>query len=126
MDFTIESRNGLLWTIATGLGSVHDAVAMYKKVFDGATELGTHLILVDCSAVTSVLSGLERYHLGCISAEYAHGFRESMALKVAVVGSPPVIDGFAAPVASNRGMTTETFSDTTNAVEWLNRLVGSV
>jgi len=84
-------------------------------------ELGTRLILVDCSAVTSVLSGLERYHLGCISAEYAHRFKESIALKVAVVGAPPVIDRFAALVASNCGVTTEIFSGTIDAVEWLHR-----
>jgi hypothetical protein len=121
MDFTIESRNGLLSVTATGSGSVNDAVAIYKKAFDGAVKIGTHLILADCSAVTSVLSGLERYNLGSISAEYAHRFKESMAFKVAVVGIPPVIDGFAALVAFNRGVTTETFSETTNAVEWLNR-----
>jgi hypothetical protein len=43
---------------------------------------------------------------------------------VAVVGTPPVIDAFAALVASNRGVTTETFSDTNNAIAWLNRLLG--
>jgi len=93
-----------------------------KCLFDGTIELGTHPILVDCSAMTSVLSGLERYNLGSLGAEYAlHRFKESIAFKVAVVGTPPVIDGSAALVASNRGVTTETFSDTTSAVEWLNR-----
>jgi len=67
----------------TGQGSVNDAVAMFNTMFDGVVELGTHLILVDCTAVTSVLSGLERYHLGSLSAEYA--LQRSEVLKVGVV-----------------------------------------
>jgi hypothetical protein len=122
MEFTIESRSGLLCSTVTGQGSLNDAVAMFNTMFDGAIELGTQLILVDCSAVTSVLSGLERYHLGSVSAEYAQQrSKESIVLKVAVVGTPPVIDGFAALVASNRGVTTETFPDTRDAIEWLYR-----
>jgi hypothetical protein len=101
---------------------------MFIRVFDGAIELGTNLILGDCSAVTSVLSGLERYNLSVASAQNMlyRDPRISLAVKVAVVGTPPVIDGFAALVASNRGITTETFSDTTDAVALLNRFARRV
>jgi hypothetical protein len=127
MDFTIEPRNGLVLVTVTGQISLNDSVEIFQKTFDAAIELGTNLILIDCTAMTSVLSGLERYHLGSISAEYVlQRSNGSIDLKVAVVGTPPVIDGFAALVASNRGVTTETFSDTSNAVEWLNRFARSV
>jgi hypothetical protein len=124
MDFTLESRDGLLWVTATGKASLNKAVMMLEKVVDAAVERGTNLILVDCSAVTGELSVLQQYEIGSVSAEYA--LQRSLALKVAVVGTPPVIDGFAALVASNRGVTTETFSDTSNAVAWLNRFTRSV
>ena len=126
MDFTIESRNRLVWVTVTGQVSLNNAVEIFKETFDAGIKLGTNLILIDCTGMTSVLSELERYHLGSISADYAlQRSKESIALKVAVVGTPPVIDGFAALVASNRGVTTETFSDTSNAVDWLNRFACS-
>jgi hypothetical protein len=122
MDFTIESRNGSVWVTVTGQISLDNAVEIFQKTVDTAIELGTKLILIDCTAMTSMLSELERYHLGSLSAEYALQRSEgSKALKVAVVGTPPVINGFAALVASNRGINTETFPDTSNAIEWLDR-----
>ena len=72
---------------------------------------------MDCSAVTGALSVLDQYHLGSVGAEYAQ--QKSKALKLAVVGTPPVIDEFAAIVASNRGITAKVFRDTTDAVAWL-------
>jgi hypothetical protein len=127
MDFTIESRNGLLWVTITGEASLNNAVKIFQEAVDAAVQEGTNLILIDCSAMTGVLSGLDRYDLGSISAEYALQRSEgSIAFKVAVVGTPPVIDGFAALVASNRGVTTETFLDMSNAIEWLNPFARSV
>ena len=124
MDFTLESRDDVLWVTATGQASLNKAVVVLEKAVDAAVERGTNLILVDCSAVTGKLSVLQQYEVGSLGAEYA--LQKSKPLKVAVVGQPPVIDGFAALVASNRGVTTETFSDTSNAVEWLNRFARSV
>ena len=111
-----------MWVTVTGQVSLNNAVEIFQKTFDAAIKLGPNLILIDCTAMTSALSELERYHLSSISAEYAlQRSKESIALKVAVVGTPPVIDRFAELVASNRGVTTETFSDTSNAIEWLHR-----
>ena len=111
-----------MWVTVTGQVSLNNAVGIFQETFDAAIKLGTNLILIDCTAMTNVLSELERYHLGSISADYAlQRSKESIALKVAVVGTPPVIDRFAELVASNRGVTTETFSNTTDAVGWLHR-----
>ncbi len=43
----------------------------------------------------------------------------SMTPKVAMVGKAPLIDGFAAWVASNRGLSAETFSELQKAMDWL-------
>jgi hypothetical protein len=123
MDFTLELRDGVLRVTVMGQVSLNNAVEIFQESVDAAVERGTKLILVDCSAVTGDLSVLQSYEIGRRSAEYA--LQKSKALKVAVVGTPPVIDEFAALVASNRGVTTETFSDTSNAVDWLNRFACS-
>ena len=39
--------------------------------------------------------------------------------KVATVGKPPLINGLAARVASNRGLVAETFSELQEAMDWL-------
>jgi hypothetical protein len=124
MDFTLELRDDVLWVTATGQASLNKAVVLFKSMVDAALERGTNLILVDCSAVTGELSVLQQYEVGSLGAEYA--VQRSIVLKVAVVGTPPVIDGFTALVASNRGVATETFSDTSNAVAWLNHFARSV
>ena len=51
-------------------------------------------------------------------------FSKPLAFKVAIVGKPPLINGFGALVASNRGVAAETFSDSAQATGWLNCFVG--
>jgi hypothetical protein len=87
-------------------------------VCDAALEKGLDKILVDCFALEGELSTLERYKLGCTIAEYCKS--RSMNPKVATVGKLPVIDGFAALVASNRGLIAETFTELPPALDWLN------
>ena len=73
---------------------------------------------MDVSAAQGDLCCVDRYDLGKTSADY---YVSKSAFKGATVGKPPLVDGFAAVVASNRGVTAETFSDTTRAADWLNR-----
>jgi len=117
MKFTLEPRDGLLWVTATGQASVIDVVEIFKKAFDASVGRGSDLILVDCSAVTGALSVLQRFDLGVTAARYAR--EKPRVFKVAVIGHPPVIDGFAALVASNRGVTAQVFRDPHDAVAWL-------
>jgi hypothetical protein len=76
------------------------------------------MILADASAAEGKLSDMDRYQLGRSMAEYYISKR--LVFKVAIVGKPPLINGFGALVASNRGVATETFSDTAHATRWLN------
>ena len=50
-------------------------------------------------------------------AEYC--VSKSVSPKVAVIGELAAITGFASKVASNRGLTTKTFSESQSALQWL-------
>ena len=60
---------------------------------------------------------MKRYDLGKAMAEYC--FSKAIYPKVALVGLLPFITGFGAAVASNRGLTTKTFSESQSALKWL-------
>lgn len=118
MDLKLDSREGFLLATAAGKVSLKEALDIYKKACDFAAEHGFDRILVDCSAVEGELSDMERYELGRTMAEYC--LRRSGSLRIATVGKPPTITGFAALVASNRGVAAETFSELHTAIAWLN------
>jgi len=65
------------------------------------------------------LSTLERLSLGESGVAYWSGKSWKIIPKIAVVGEAPVIDGFAALVASNRGIDAQTFSEVQLALDWL-------
>ena len=44
---------------------------------------------------------------------------QSISLKIATVGKPPTINGFAAQVACSRGLTAEVFPERQPALDWL-------
>ena len=117
MNLSIEFRDGVLWATVTGRVSVTESKQMCAATCDVAVELGVVQILVDVSAADGELSDLDRYQLGQTMADYY--IAKPVSFTLAIVGKPPLVNGFAALVASNRGVNTATFSDTTNAVEWL-------
>ena len=61
---------------------------------------------------------MKRYELGRTLAEYCNS--RSLTPTVATVGKLPLINGFAARVAWNRGLVAETFSELQKAMDWLN------
>lgn len=119
MNLSIEFRDGVLWATVTGRVSLAESKKMCAATCDAAVDLGVGQILVDVSAADGELSELDRYQLGQGMANYY--ITKTLAFTVAIVGKPPLVTGFSALVASNRGVTAETFSDTTRAVYWLNR-----
>ena len=78
---------------------------------------GLTRILVNYSAVRGELYAVERHELGRASAKYF--LRCCRDFKLAIIGHPPVIDGFVALVAVNRGLTSAIFYETKKAVQWL-------
>jgi len=115
----IELQEDYLIATVAGQLSTSEAFVLLTKIRDAATEKGLDKVLVDCSSLRGELSSLERYELGKILAE--HWIKGWPGLpKVAFVGTPPAIDGFAALVASNRGFfLAETFSELPKALDWL-------
>jgi hypothetical protein len=118
VDYEIESRDDYLGVIVSGPVSLSVTLVMFQKVFAVCVERGLTKILFDCLAVEDVLPLLPRYELGKAMAEY--GLSQSTTLKVAVVGVAPVISGFGAQVAWNRGLVVEVFSERQAALDWLN------
>jgi hypothetical protein len=113
-----ESEDGVLVATAAGRVSLSEAVSVFTKVCDVAAERGNR-ILVDVLSVEGELSTMERYELGRTVAEYCKS--RSLNPKVATVGTQPLIDGFGALVARNRGLLAETFSELQKARDWLKR-----
>ena len=86
-------------------------------VIDAGTEQGFDKILLDFSAVMGELSVVDLYAVGKAMAEYC--VSKSIHPKLAVIGKPPAVTGFGAEVASNRGLTSKTFSESQSALNWL-------
>jgi hypothetical protein len=117
MGLKVESGEGVLVATAAGPVSLSEAISVFTKVCDVGAEMGFDRILVDCFSVEGELSTIERYELGRTVAEYCNS--RSITPKVATVGKPPVINGFAAQVAWNRRLVAETFSELQKAMDWL-------
>ena len=116
----IESKEDYLEVTLAGQVSFSEATVVLTKVRDVATERGFDKVLVDCLSVSGQLSSFERYELGQILAEHWQTGLSGTP-KIAIVGTPPTINGFGALVASNRGFIAQTFSELPKALDWLNR-----
>ena len=117
MDLNVESEEGVLVATVAGWVSLSEAISVFTKACDVAAERGFDQILVDCLSVEGELSTMDRYELGRTVAEYCSS--RSITPKVATVGKPSLINGFAARVAWNRGLVAETFSELQEAMNWL-------
>jgi hypothetical protein len=122
MQVTLASQDDFLLATATGRVSVKEVLYVFKKVIDTATERGFKKILMDFLAVTGELAVMDLYEIGKAMAEYCAN--KSIYPKVALIGKPPLVTGFGAEVASNRGLTSMTFSERQPALNWL-RAFGS-
>jgi hypothetical protein len=116
VDTKIESRDGLLWITATGWVSLIEAAGILNHVSEEAVEHQLTRVLVDCSMLEGELSIADRYELG---RKMANSAIKSHVTRIAFVGYPPLVNGFAALVASNRGAVAATFSDLDEAISWL-------
>jgi hypothetical protein len=122
MHLTLASRDDFLLATATGRVSVKELLRVFKNVIDTATERGFEKILIDFLAVTGKLAAVDLYEIGKAMAEYSAS--KSLCPKVALIGKPPLVTGLGAEVASNRGLSSMTFSERQPALDWL-RAIGS-
>ena len=118
MDLKLEPRDGFLLATATGQVSLDAVLELHRQICDAATKGGFNKILYDCSAITGELSVLEEYEIAKTIAAYC--MSKSVNPKVALIGRPPSVTGFAAQVASNRGLLVSAFSERQAGLDWLN------
>jgi hypothetical protein len=118
MAVKFESRTDCVF--ATFLGPVTAEVMLQDscQTIDVAIERGQRLIVIDCSALQGNLTASERFKVGESGAAYAFTKARKLRPKVALVGKPPLIDGFAVIVAANRGINAKVFCEIPQALEW--------
>ena len=92
---------------------------IFYKIIDTAIERGLGPILIDFSASSGALATSERFNLAESATAYFLSKSRTIRPKIAIVGKAPLIDGFGAMVASNRGTNAKAFSDVSQALEWL-------
>jgi len=114
---SMEVQGALLLVVVNGELSFNAAWDVLKQTYDTALEKQVNLILVDSLAVEGRLTTFEKYRLGTETVTY---FRSRlMQPRIAWVGKPPSVDGFAVLVAKNRWVAAEMFSDRDQALNWL-------
>ncbi len=117
MQVTLASQDDFLLATAMGPVSRKEVLSVFRKAVDTAAEWGFEKILIDFLAVTGELGVMDLYEIGKSMAEYC--VSKSLYPKVALIGKPPLVTGFGAEVASNRGLTSRTFSERQPAANWL-------
>src|SRR5215813_4739347 len=114
---SMEVQGALLVVVVNGEVSFNAAWDVLRQTYDTALEKQVNLILVDSLAVEGKLTTFEKYRLGTETETY---FRSRlMQPRIACVGKPPSVDGFAVLVAKNRWVAAEMFSDRDEALNWL-------
>ena len=120
MKYTIELQAEILIAIASGPLSREEATRLWREVFDSAAERQAQKILVDCLAVGGTLSTIDRYDIALQSMQHLREL--GIHVQVALVGSPPAVDGFGLLVANNIGLLGLLFPNVDEARNWLKRV----
>src|SRR5579864_4849608 len=119
MEVKFDSRTDCVFATITGSLSPAGLLQVFYKILDAALERGLGLILVDFSALDGNLTASDRFNLGESAAVYFSSRSRQLRPRIAVVGKAPLIDGFGATVASNRGLNAKAFWDIQQALDWL-------
>jgi len=117
MKSSIQQKANLLVATVSGQIGFAAAFEIFKGVFDSARKKGCDRILFDCTAVTGELTTHERFLFGEEAAKHEHS--GSFHPRIALLGSPPTVDGFGVLVSRNRGMNANAFSVRDEAIQWL-------
>lgn len=115
-----EVQGSLLVVAATGKVQCDAAMRQFRRVLETAAASRVTKILVNALSVEGDLPSHERYALGSELAAYATEL--GLDARIALVGAPPAVNGFAVRIAGNRGMAAEVFSTVEGAMRWLGEL----
>lgn len=120
MQVEAELRGEILFATLRGKLGLESTSRAVKQVFDSAVEKRVHKILLNALGVSGVMSTIDRYEIAVEVT--AHLTRVGLpAARIALVGIPPSIDGFAVEVGKNRGVTVEVFPSVEQALYWLSK-----
>jgi len=117
LQSSMEVQGALLLVVVNGEVSFNAAWDVLKQTYDNALEKQVNLILVDFLNVEGKLATFEKYRLGTETVTYFRSRR--MHPRIACVGKPPSMDGFAVLVGKNRWVAAEMFSNRQEALNWL-------
>lgn len=117
MTSVLEFQQNLLAARLSGPASFEDVSDGLAAIWGTSAEKGYDRILVDCSDLQADLTTAQRFKMGNDGAEGFH--RRKHYPSIALIGRPPVIDGFGILVGRNRGINARLFSDRSDGVEWL-------
>ena len=119
MEVKLDSRTDCVLAAITGPIAPDRLLAVFCTIIDAAIERGLAPILIDFSPADGTLTTSERFNLAENVAAYFLRKSRTIRPKIAIVGKAPLIDGFGAMVASNRGINAKAFPDVPQALDWL-------
>jgi hypothetical protein len=128
VEVKFDPRADCVLATFAGPFSLEELLEAFHKTYESATEQGLRLILIDCSGLDGMLSTQERFKLGESAVAYWLGKSPEtnwlskpagIRPKIAIVGKVPLVDGFGALAASNRGVNAKAFSEVPQALGWL-------
>jgi len=109
---------GVLVATVTGPISLEGAVQRFQETFAFAAQNSTRKILINTLDATGDLSISERCRLATRAVHYYRSLKVG-SHAIAVVGKPPLVNGFGLQVARNMGALALLFADTESALRWL-------
>src|SRR5262249_11116356 len=117
LQVKLDTDGDLLLAVVTGTVSLDANWQVLKEICDTALQKGLVRMLVDALGAEGVITTTDRYTLAMKLVAYCgdHKFSPRLAL----IGKPPVTDGFSVLVANNRGLVTETFPNWKEALQWV-------
>jgi hypothetical protein len=118
LQVNLELDGELLLAVVKGtVSTVDETWRILKQICDTALEKQLNRILIDGLGTQGVTTTFDRYYIGAKMVTYCGEHKLWPAL--ALVGQPPLVDGFGGLVAKNRWLVTETFPSRKEALEWL-------
>ncbi|HJZ96057.1 MAG TPA: hypothetical protein VKE70_06100 [Candidatus Solibacter sp.] len=109
---------GVLVATVTGPVSLEGAVQRFQETFAFAAQNSARKILINTLHATGNLSLSERYRLATRVVQHYRSLKIGTHA-VALVGKPPLVNGFGLQVARNMGALALLFADTESALRWL-------
>jgi hypothetical protein len=117
LQVDLNTNGELLLAVVRGTVSFHGAWQVLKQICDMASQKHLTRVLVDALGAHGAATAIDRYTLGVKLVTYC-GERKLWP-RLAFVGQPPVVDGFGVLVAKNRGLVTERFPNSKEALQWV-------